>query len=99
MWVFNYDGTDFFKPENKKQIIVENLWSKVEKRGETPGKIKVYAIEFNNPYLYLFGGINNKRISNNNLYRFNLLNNNWELLNVQGAPPSPRSYHEMSNKS
>ena len=76
MWVFNYDETDFFKPENKKQAIVENLWSEVEQRGESQGKIKAYAMEFNNPYLFLFGGINNKRINNNNLYRFNLLNNN-----------------------
>ena len=44
MWIFNYDETDFFKPENKKQVIVENLWSEVKQRGESPGKIKAYAI-------------------------------------------------------
>ena len=96
MWMFNYDGSDFFKSDSKKQIIVDNLWTEIEQTGDSPGKIKAYAMEFNNPYLYLFGGVNNKRISNNRLYRFNLLNNVWELLNAQGTPPSPRSYHEMS---
>ena len=96
MWMFNYDGTDLFRPENKKQIVIDNLWTEIIQKGNTPGKIKAYAMEFNNPYLYLFGGINNKRISNNNLYRFNLMTNIWEKLNTQGSPPNPRCYHEMT---
>ena len=95
MWMFNYNGDDYFKSENKKQIVVENLWSEITQKGNSPGKIKAYAMEFSAPYLYLFGGINNKKISNNNLYRFNLNNNFWELLAVQGTPPSPRLYHQM----
>ena len=96
MWSFNFDGSDLFKPENKKQIIIDNLWTEINQKGNSPGKIKAYSMEFSNPYLYLFGGINNKKISNNNLFRFNLLTNTWEKLNTQGAPPSPRCYHEMA---
>ena len=96
MWMFNYDGTDFFKPDNKKQVIVDNLWSEVIQKGNSPGKIKAYAMEFNNPYLYLFGGINSKKINNNNLFRYNLNTNIWEKLNTQGTPPNPRCYHEMT---
>ena len=96
MWMFNYDGTDLFRPENKKQIVIDNLWTEITQSGNSPGKVKAYAMEFNNPYLYLFGGINNKKITNNNLFRFNLLNNSWEKLNTQGTPPNPRAYHEMT---
>jgi hypothetical protein len=51
--MFNYDGTEFFKTD-KKQIIIDDLWTEIEQRGNLPGKIKAYAMEFNNPYLYLF---------------------------------------------
>ena len=96
MWMFNYDGTDLFRPENKKQIVIDNLWTEITQQGNSPGKIKAYAMEFNEPYLYLFGGINNKKISNNYLFRFNLMTNIWEKLNTQGTPPPPRAYHEMT---
>ena len=96
MWMFNYDGTDLFRPENKKQIVIDNLWTEITQQGNSPGKIKAYAMEFNEPYLYLFGGINNKKISNNYLFRFNLMTNVWEKLNTQGTAPPPRCYHEMT---
>ena len=96
MWLFQYNGQELLNPDNEKQVIVDNLWTEVEQKGNSPGKLKAYSMEYNNQSLYLFGGINSKRISNNNLYRYNIIDSTWELLNTQGNPPSPRSYHEMS---
>jgi len=46
-------------------------------------------------YLYLFGGHNPNLQNSNQLYRFNLLSNTWELINTKGKQPNERCYHEM----
>lgn len=50
---------------------------------------------YNEGYLYLFGGHDQNYKNTNALYRYNLLNNNWELINTKGQQPLARSYHEM----
>lgn len=47
-------------------------------------------------FLYLFGGLTEKYENRNSLYRFSLLNNQWELINSKGKPPCERCYHQMS---
>ena len=51
---------------------------------------------YNEGYLYLFGGLTEKYENKNNLYRFSLINNQWELINTKGKTPCERCYHQMS---
>lgn len=44
-------------------------------------------------YLYLFGGLNEKYENKNFLYRFSLTTKQWELINTKGKIPSERCYH------
>jgi hypothetical protein len=51
---------------------------------------------YNEGYLYLFGGLTEKYENKNSIYRFSLINNQWELMNTKGKTPSERCYHQMS---
>ena len=96
MWSFKYDGQDLFKPESKKELLIDNIWTEIPQAGTSPGKLKAYSMEYVNGYLYLFGGVNNKGVNSNTLYRFNLRNYSWEIVDTKGVPPPERCYHEMS---
>ena len=96
MWVFRYDGYDFFKPDAKKEIARDNLWKQINYYGDSPGKIKAYSMEFAHGHLYIFGGVDNKGKNNNNLYKFNVNTSFFERVNTKGQPPLERCYHEMS---
>ena len=96
MWVFSSDGYNFFKSEAKKSIVRDNLWKQINYSGNSPGKVKAYAMEYAHGYLYLFGGVDNKGKNNNNLYKFNINTSFWEKVNTKGIPPLERCYHEMS---
>ena len=96
MWVFRYDGYDFFKPDAKKEIARDNLWKQINYYGDSPGKIKAYSMEFAHGHLYIFGGVDNKGKNNNNLYKFNVNTSFFEKVNTKGQPPLERCYHEMS---
>ncbi len=91
MWVFKYDKNSFLQNENK-----ENLFIKINQKGKLPGNLKAFSMEYCDGNLYLFGGLDDKLNNNNNLYKFNLLNQKWEILLTKGNPPPERCYHEMS---
>lgn len=47
-------------------------------------------------HLYLFGGLTEKYENKNHLYKFSLINNQWELIQTKGKSPCERCYHQMS---
>lgn len=98
MWMFKHDGTDYFPQdqERKTEFQKNNLWVEIIQKGKTPGMLKAYAMEYHEGYFYLFGGIDNKRKSNNTLYRFDIKNSYWEIVQTKGPTPAERCYHKMS---
>ena len=91
LWLFKYNKNTFSQSENK-----EKFFLKINQKGEIPGKLKAFSMEYCDGNLYLFGGIDDKGYNNNNLYKFNLLTQSWDNLRLKGNPPSERCYHEMS---
>lgn len=96
MWSFKYDGRNLFEAESKRELLIDNIWTEVPQHGTSPGKLKAYSMEYHNGFLYLFGGVNNKGINSNTLYRFDLKTNCWEIVDTKGVPPPERCYHEMA---
>ncbi|MCQ2817125.1 MAG: hypothetical protein MJ252_07660 [archaeon] len=96
LWMFKYQDQDFFDNEDNKSSPIENMWRKIDQLGQGPGKVKAYAMEYNQGYLYLFGGIDNTGTTNNTMYKFDLDEGRWEIAETKGYPPCPRSYHNMA---
>ena len=96
MWMFRYDGSNYFETEVNKDVIKDNIWVEIDQQGRTPGKLKAYSMIYHQGYLYLFGGLDNKGKNSNKLYSFDIKSSEWELIQTKGNPPDERCYHEMS---
>lgn len=97
MWVFKHNSNkhDLFV-DDKNEVMVENIWKQLEQNGTGPGKIKAYAMEYYRSALYLFGGVNSAGENSNTMYKFDLKNNKWSILETSCIPPKERCYHGMS---
>ena len=97
MWTFNYKEYDITN-ENLSKGFQKHLWSEVKQKGDLPGKIKAYAMEYSpvDDKLYLHGGHDSRGKKKGDLYRFHIKTNSWEIVKSKGKPPEKRSYHEMS---
>jgi N-acetylneuraminic acid mutarotase len=94
MWRFNYDEFDFSQ-DNKKEYN-KDYWEELSQSGDRPGKLKAYAMEYYEGCLYLFGGLDSHKINKSDLYKFDIIQESWELIKTKGKPPAGRCYHHMS---
>jgi N-acetylneuraminic acid mutarotase len=96
MWLFKFDDFDFSK-EGKKEV-QKDYWSEISQTGTLPGKLKAFSMEYSvvDSALYLFGGHDSRGKNRNDLFKFDISNSTWSLINTKGKSPSERCYHEMS---
>ena len=74
-----------------------NKWQKLKCTGKSqPGPRYGHAIALVGTYLYLFGGKGEAGIIYNDLWRLDMENSSWELMqSSSAAPPNPRFGHSM----
>ena len=96
VWLFQYDGSDLYV-DSKKEIS-KSFWKKLPSKGKNQiGKIRAHSSEIIDNYLYIFGGIDPNKICHNQVYRYNFITYEWELIQTYGKPPIARCYHDMSS--
>jgi N-acetylneuraminic acid mutarotase len=95
LWALKYDEYDFSLDTNKKEC-VKDYWFELTQDGVKPGKIRAYAMEFFDGYLYLYGGQDSKKKNKSDLFRMDITNCKWEIVKTKGKSPGERCYHEMS---
>lgn len=70
-----------------------NIWTKLEAKGDIPPPREGGRMLSYNGYLYLFAGATTKNKENytvdDNLYRFDTINNTWQIVSVKGSKPLP----------
>jgi hypothetical protein len=95
MWRFDYDDDFDFNSDDKKEYN-KDYWKEITQSGEKPGKLRGYSMEYYEGYLYLFGGQDAKKCNKQDLYRFDIIKETWELVKTKGKPPAERCFHHMS---
>ncbi|KAI8888405.1 galactose oxidase [Backusella circina FSU 941] len=85
-------------PAPASQSIAELITEFYKTTGDVPPLLIGATTTLVGGYLYLFGGRvpRSKRISNS-VYRLNLPTKEWELLNPQYTPPTPRYFHSADH--
>lgn len=65
------------------------------KQGDGPGKLRGHSTEIVEDFLFLFGGLDEKKQYKNELYKLDLDNLNWSIVQTKGKSPEGRVNTEM----
>ena len=67
-------------------------WTKILGQGSLPGPLAGASAEIKDGEIYIFGGAD-KRTETNNLFKYNIRENNWSIVETIGEPPMIRHWH------
>ncbi|CAG4962389.1 unnamed protein product [Colias eurytheme] len=100
MYIFGGRG-DFERPHNAQNEVycdkvfyldtTKETWVTVDIKGIKPDGRRSHSAWIYNDFMYIFGGYNEKTKTHfNDIFRFSLKGNYWELVNTRGTAPCKR---------